>query len=172
MNNSIRFAAIAICAALMVSGCDFIRAIAGRPTSEEVGRMRAEKTAVAQQEAARKAAADSLAAALKADSEAQDAFLSEGRTIRKASELGRPLAAPLGSAYYFIIGSYSQKANAERAAAELGAHGYGAELIPYGNGLTAVGAAPSASLGELYKAYAGLKGETFFPKDAWILANE
>lgn len=171
-NRKICVAALAICAALSISGCDFVRGIAGRPTSAEVEALRSEKAAMEARAAEEKAAAEALEAARQADAEAMEAFTAEGRTFRKVSEMKGLVGSSLKSGYYFIVGSFSMSSNAERVAAQLASKGYGSELIPYSNGLVAVGAAPSGSIGELYEAYGKLRNEEFFPKESWILINE
>ena len=156
----------------LAGGCDFLRALAGRPTSAEIEIKRRE---IAAEEAAHQARLDSLKKAEKqiADSLAViDSLKSRNETMLNPSKLGGLKASELPGKYYIIVGAFMEKANAEKKAAKLKESGYEATLISFRNGYNAVGICPSATLAQVYESLRKIQGQDFCPKDAWILVNE
>ena len=167
--------------ALLLSGCDFMRTVAGRPTSKD---LEAKRTAIEQaREAARyQARMDSLeqVRAREADSlAALDArlldSLSRTRGIIMTSRKLGGLSAETGltSRYFIVVGAFKTRAYAERKLARCAEAGYpDGAIIGFRNGLLAVAVCPSDSLNETLKKLRELRGNGICPKDGWILVNE
>ena len=144
-------------AALVLSGCDFLRALAGRPTSEELAVKqsnieRAKDVARYQAridslERVRVRLADSLAAL---DAHLLDSLSQTKGTILNPTKMG---------------GLYTTKLESNKA-------GYTATIISFRNGLLAVAVCPSDSLNESLKVLRELRGNGICPWDGWILVNE
>ncbi len=175
---------------LVTSSCDFLRSLAGRPTSSDLDRKRVEIARLEelklQQEkeqlrldsliAARQAAADSLSAMqarMITDSLALvDSLQQLNGTILNPTELGGLYTTKLDSRYYIIIGSFSRRANAENLLAQVAGEGYVPVLISFRNGLHAVGICQSDRLAETVEAFKSVRQKKFCPPDVWILLNE
>jgi hypothetical protein len=167
------------CAALLVSGCDFLRSLAGRPTSAELEIKRAaiEK---AKEEARVQARIDSLErvrqhledslAAL--DAHLLDSLSQTRGTLLNPSRLGGLFTTKLEAKYYVIVGAFRARANAERKLEKCNEAGYTGTIISFRNGLLAVGVCPSDSLNETLRKLQEMRGNGICPKDAWILVNE
>jgi len=167
------------CAAVILSGCDFLRSIAGRPTSEdlELKRLAIER---AQEEAryqarldslerVRQRMADSLAAL---DAHLLDSLSQTKGTILNPSRLGGLFTTKLDAKYYIIVGAFRTRSYAERKLNKCNDAGYTATIISFRNGLLAVGVCPSDSLNETLKKLRELRGNGICPEDGWILVNE
>ena len=166
-------------ASLLLSGCDFLRSIAGRPTSEDLENKRTE--ILREQEAARHQAridslervrrhmADSIAAM---EAHLLDSLAQTKGTILNPSKLGGLYTTKLESKYYIIVGAFRNRNYAERKLRACNEAGYTATIISFRNGLLAVGVLPSGDLNETLKTLRGLRGTSICPKDGWILVNE
>lgn len=156
---------------LMLGGCDFIRTVAGRPTSSDIEAKRvwiAGKEAEAQarreaEEVLRKHVADSLAA--------EAYFREEKCTIMDASQLKSLDVSSVGTKYAIIVGAFSQAGNAKAFADKLSSLGYDAAVIRYTNGHEAVGVCPTDDIIRLAEMYPKVKSEKFCPAEAWILVK-
>ena len=170
---------ILACAALLLSGCDFVRTLAGRPTSDdlEVKRShieRAENVARYQAridslERVRTRLADSLAAL---DAHLLDSLSQTKGTILNPTKMGGLYTTKLASRYYIIVGAFRTRSYAERKLNECNKAGYTATIISFRNGLLAVAVCPSDSLNESLKVLRELRGNGICPQDGWILVNE
>jgi len=167
-------------AVLLAGGCDFMRSVAGRPTSDEleVKRSTIERT----QNAARYQAridslgrvrahlADSLAAL---DAHLLDSLSRTKGTLLKSTKMGALDTTGLASRYYIIVGAFRTRAYAESKLAKCIAAGYpDATIINFRSGLMAVAVCPSGSLNETLKKLRELRGNGICPPDGWILVNE
>jgi hypothetical protein len=164
---------------LCASSCDFIRTLAGRPTTAQVEQMRREQ--IAAEEARYQARLDSLARAEKtlADSLAAredhllDSLSQSNGTILNPAKLGGLFTTKLEAKYYLIVGAFRGRYYAERKLNACKDAGYtNATIISFRNGLMAVGICPSNSLNESVKNLKRLRGTGVCPKDSWILVNE
>lgn len=158
---------------VLLSGCDMFRRLAGRPTEEEVDRMRIEM--MAQKEAAHKARIDSLMRVEKAISDSLsilDSLKQMHGTILNPSEMGGLFTTRLESRYYIVVGSFLGRSNAESFFQDVEKSGYVPILINFRNGFNAVGVAPSDNLKEVLDSLKKVKMEAFCPPDVWILVNE
>lgn len=172
MRSSYIFLALAVM--MTVSGCDFFRKLAGRPTSEYIEERRIE--ILRAEEAAARARLDSLQReqqAVRDSIAALDSLKQQGGTILNPTRLGGLFATKLESRYYIIVGTFRTRSNAEallREVAEVGE--YAPALISFRNGMIAVGVCPRNKVADAVAALDSVKGESFCPADVWILLNE
>lgn len=169
---------IALALVTVVSSCDFIRTLAGRPTSEELEQMRLQRMAAA--EARHQATLDSMERAQKhmADSlEALEKYLLDSLTQAKGtvlnpSKLGGLYTTKLETKYCIVVGAFRNRYYAERKLKECNEAGYTATIISFRNGLLAVAVCPSNSLSQTLQTLKQLRGKGICPLDSWILINE
>lgn len=158
---------------LILTGCDFFRRLAGRPTSEDIENRKLE--ILLAQEAAEQARLDSLRREqqMVLDSiAALDSIKQQGGTILNPSKLGGLFATKLEARYYVIVGSFRQRTNAEALVNRISDHGYSPALISFRNGMIAVGVCPVNTLPDALTSLKTVKSEEFCPSDVWILVNE
>lgn len=173
MRNTCIAAALAMM--LMLSGCDFMRKLAGRPTSEDLEMKRVELLRA--EEAALQARLDSLRELeqkMMQDSlNLLDSIRQSGGSILNPASLGGLFATKLEARYYIILGSFRTRSNAERLFNVAKEAGYRPALISFGKGgLIAVGVTPVNRLADALDALNEVRKEEFCPKDVWILVNE
>ena len=166
---------ILIVAMLSLSGCDFMRKLSGRPTSEDVEMKRLE--ILRAEEAALQARLDSLRNVeqkmIQDSLNALDSIRQIGGSILNPASLGGLFATKLEARYYIILGSFRSRANAESLFNVAKSAGYKPALISFGKGgLIAVGVSPVNRLPDAYTALSDVRKEKFCPKDVWILVNE
>ncbi len=174
-----RFVLLFACAAVLLSGCDFLRSLAGRPTSEDLEAKRA-VIELAREEARRQAELDSLERVRRrmADSLAAleehllDSLTQTRGTILNPTRLGGLYTTKLEAKYYIIVGAFRTRSYAERKLNKCSEAGYTATIISFRNGLLAVGVCPSDSINDTWNKLRELRGTDICPKDAWILVNE
>ncbi|MBP5335508.1 MAG: SPOR domain-containing protein [Bacteroidales bacterium] len=160
----------ALCVAV---SCDFMRTVAGRPTTAQLQRMLTEKQESeerARQEAELRAEQERLRA-YQADSLAAVQTLSEIDFL-KLTELNVRIVSELPARYNVVLGAFSSADNAQNLVSAVKAAGYNASPYQYRNGKTGVVACSSDSFVELGKSFAKLREEKFCPADAWVLVNE
>ena len=171
MKRILTISALAVLA-LSLSGCDFFRMVAGRPTSADIAAKRSQIEAVGK---AHQQRLDSLSLVQK---QAADSLALLDSIKRSCGNILRPLqvsavsASALKSRYYVMVGTFSLRDNAERQTQRAIDAGYEAVLIPLRNGFCAVGVAPADNLAAAFRSMQTIKGEAFCPKDVWILVNE
>ena len=166
---------LAVVALLSLTGCDFMRKLAGRPTSEDIETKRIELLRA--EEAALQARLDSLRNVeqrmIQDSLNALDSIRQLGGSILNPASLGGLFATKLESRYYIILGSFRTRANAEALYKVAKDAGYRPALISFGKGgLIAVGVSPVNKLPDALSALNEVKKEKFCPKDVWILVNE
>ena len=156
-----------------VTGCDFFRTMAGRPTSEDIERKKVE--IMRQEQAVLQAGLDSLKRQkqMVQDSiDALDSIKQLGGTILNPARLGGLFATKLEARYYVIIGAFRVRANAEALFSRAKNAGHTPALISFNNGMIAVGLRPCNTVVDALSALKSVRKETFCPKDVWILLNE
>lgn len=168
-------------AALLLTGCDFFRSLAGRPTAAQLAAKRDSIAAAdaAEAESLRLAAAarhraDSLAARAQFVSDslaAEEALRAMAVMVLKPADLRGLDQPPLTKRYYVVVGSFREHVNAGDKQEQTVAAGYRAEVIRFRNGYFAVGAAGTDSVTVVLPALRRLRAEPFCPEDAWILFN-
>lgn len=155
MKNAFLTIAVMTLVATAVTGCDFFRRLAGRPDSEWI---EAKAEAIRQEEEALRIRQDSLERARKAEADS----LAAADSVRLANHRYR---------FCVILGSFSSKENAERYAEEIAAKGYKCELLTFRNS-TAVGVCPTDDEAQAKKSLSELQRQDFCPNGAWILERK
>lgn len=159
---------------LTVTGCDFFRTLAGRPTSEDIENRRIE--ILKAEEAALQARVDSLRNVeqkmLQDSLNALDSIRQIGGTILNPAKYGGLFATKLEARYYIIVGAFRTRSNAEALLNTAAEKGFRPALISFRNGLIAVGLCPVNRLTDAYVELRKVKQEAFCPPDVWILLNE
>ena len=164
---------LVICVMLAATGCDFMRKLGGRPTSEDIEKARVEKLLA--QEAALQASLDSLKAEKQSVQDSLDAlelFVQQGGTVLNPSKLGGLYTTKLQYKYYVVIGAFRTRSNAEALFTRAQQAGYTPVLISFRNGLLAVGLSPVDECRNAVEMIKSIKQEPFCPADVWILVNE
>ncbi len=157
-----------------LSGCDFLRAVAGRPSSKDIEAKRiaiikAEEVALQHRidsirMAQEKVVADSLAAL--------DTLKSLGVVINGPSRVGGISGTELDFRYYIIVGAFRESSNARKLFDLASENAYNPVLISCRSGMAVVGLAPSNRIASVWESYEKLLEEPFCPKEAWVLVNE
>lgn len=155
MKNAFLTIAVITLVATAVTGCDFFRRLAGRPDSEWI---EAKAEAIRQEEEALRIRQDSLERARKAEADS----LAAADSVRLANHRYR---------FCVILGSFSSKENAERYVEEIAAKGYKCELLTFRNS-TAVGVCPTDDEAQAKKSLSELQRQDFCPNGAWILERK
>lgn len=155
MKNAFLTIAVMTLVATAVTGCDFFRRLAGRPDSEWI---EAKAEAIRQEEEALRIRQDSLERARKAEADS----LAAADSVRLANHRYR---------FCVILGSFSSKENAERYVEEIAAKGYKCELLSFRNS-TAVGVCPTDDEEQAKKSLSELQRQDFCPNGAWILERK
>lgn len=187
--NAMRKSIILLLLAVMTlaTGCDFFRALAGRPTTKDIQSKRME--IIKAEEAMLQARLDSVAKAeederMKLEKARQDsmeayAFIeSNGIVLLDASKVKGIAEDGLkdrtsGDAFRIILGSFRDKDNAVSLLGKVSEAGdFWPHLITFGNGMVAVAACPSDLMQNTVKGYKELKDRSVCPADAWILKCE
>jgi len=141
----------------LVSSCDFLRRISGRPTSDEIA---AKKTLI--QERAAKAAQEA--------GQARDSVLAAINDSLVATD---PLpASPDNWRYSVVVGSFREEDNAQKMLGKVYERGYRGFVVKMNNGLCAVCLCPTNDEKEAEVSLESLKKEPFCPGGAWILENK
>ena len=158
---------------LSLTGCDFFRKLAGRPTSEDIQAKRLELLRA--QEALEEARLDSLRREQKAVQDsiaALDSIEQQGGTILNPSKMGGLFTTKLEARYYIIIGCFRERRYAEALLNRVSEVGYKPALISFRNGMIAVGLCPVNTLPDALTSLNAVKEEPFCPQGVWILVNE
>ena len=156
-----------------LTGCDFFRTLAGRPTSEDINAIKIQRQLA--QQAIEQARLDSLRheqEIVKDSLSAVDSIKQYGGSILNPSRLGGLFATKLEYRYHVIIGAFCVRSNAEALLVKTQKLGYKPLLINFNNGLTAVGLCPTNNIVDAKNALKKVRSESFCPKDVWLLLNE
>ena len=171
---------------LTVSGCDFFRKVAGRPTTEdieakkvEIARVEREKAeAVREQErldslrAVRERARIAEEVALRDSLAAPVALKERGCIMYDLSSLKGLASGELEHRYYVIVGSFRDGANADRFIRKIAADSVMQPVkVHFRTGMIAVGVCPRNKIAEMPSVVDEVRTRSFCPKDAWILVN-
>ncbi len=150
MRRSLTIVSVLLSAALLATGCDFFRVLAGRPTSKEIEAKRVEilRASVRNNHAAKK----------DKDAAQQDDGPSTSSGTGKEKKR-----------FYVIMGAFSSRENAERYAEKIKEYGYEPEFFGFKEGRTAVGIGGTDDPEEAKAFMNKLKGQDFCPGGVWIL---
>lgn len=159
-----------------LTGCDWLRKMAGRPTSADIEAIRQR---IAEDEAELQARNDSLvlAQALARQAEADsvaalDSFATAGCYFRRPSELGGIRSSSIPARYAIAVGAFRKVANAQRLSERFDKEIYKPAVVVSGMGLNIVLVCPTDNIKDLYSTYAAFRNTPLCPKDAWVLVNE
>lgn len=156
---------------LNITSCDFLRRVAGRPTSDVIA-VKASELALRQ-----KAVEDSLKLAREieakrlAQEQAAARIAAAGVKSSKVFSFGDPVVA-LESRYNLIIGVYRTDAIARQQVAQARSAGFSTSTILFRGGVQAVALAMSDDLAVIADAVEQGRKLGICPKDAWIYVKE
>lgn len=152
---------------IAVSGCDLIRSIAGRPTSEELSEKAVPKSTPPQREPA-----DSLNSIGEAADTLPATPVQKTLYGIRVSDISQK-ATGLQNRYYVLIGTFSNPAYAKEQVRKAEAAGYSVQTIPFSEGRrTAVAVFHTDSLSLAVEGLSKVREEAFCPSDAYILLAE
>jgi cell division protein FtsN len=167
-------------ALISLTGCDFFRMLAGRPTSADIEEIRTEIKRVEQE--ALQARLDSLEKvrlAREKDSLARvDSFAALDSIVEKTGPLLNPTkfkgisSGEFEARYYVVVGAFRSSANAYSFKHKTDGHGYQSRIFCFNNGLCVVGVCPTDHIREAQRSLKKVSEDSFFPKGAWVLVNE
>ncbi len=165
--------------AAITSSCDFIRSLAGRPTSAELKELSLKETPCVP--------CEMPAADVEPAQVCTPAASCEGCAADKAPEYelkkrkGRltvpfaythtsgQISSKLSHKYYIVVGTYRERPTRDRMVASVKKAGYDVTLIKFTNGLVSVALLPCDNLALAIDNFATVAQEKFTPKDACIL---
>lgn len=165
------FRTLLILAILCVSGCDFLRRVAGRPTSTELER-KAEKLEAVRAGKEKAAMQDSLKAvtAGKIEDALRELALMQVK-VSSESRFGSPVR-PLQNKYNVIAGVFRKSASAAKIVEAARKKGYNAFLIAFTGGVNAVCLAGADSPEGFPEMINGAKKDGLCPSDGWIYVRQ
>ncbi len=164
-----------------LTGCEFFRSVAGRPTDKDIEEkriaiLRAEEEALqsridSMRKVEEQIVSDSVAVAVEEEQQALETAELEA-LMSSPKKIGGVAGVELHYKYYIVVGAFRETANARRLFNVSSDRGYNPVLINSRRGMIVVGLSPTNSLETLKESYERLKTESFFPAEAWILVNE
>jgi len=152
-----------------VCSCDFVRTLAGRPTSADIEIKRQQ---IAQDQARKKAVQDSIDAVMAYQDKILATYVSIADSqikLVKSEEIRSFDATALEQDFYIIAGAFSQSSNAQKLIDKAAADGFQGCVIKYRSGLNAVALCPSSDIVGCYESYVAICQKDYMPSDAWIL---
>ena len=177
---------VLLMAMLAVAGCDFLRKVAGRPTSDdleikrvEIARVEKDKAEAAREqerrdsiEAARESARMSVEYAKQDSLNAASALRKKECVLYGLSSLKGLASGKLDHRYYVIVGSFRDEANADRFIRKIAEDPAMQPVkVHFRTGMIAVGVCPCNNIVDLPSIVDEVRTRSFCPKDAWILVN-
>ena len=153
------------------TACDFIRTVAGRPTSDQI----AAKAALIQEH--EQAVLDSLRMEALIQQERQEEELARvmiaemGYKMNDSFSFGNPLTT-LVEKYYVIIGVYRTNAVADKQIADVTAKGFNPTRLLFNDGVQYVVMCSSNNLKVISTALRQATELGACPKDTWIYVND
>lgn len=157
----------------LLTGCDALRKLAGRPTKAEIEAKKLE--ILKRQETAHYARIDSLKKVEKelADSLAKIGTLRQmNGTVLNSGAIGGLFTTKLDYKYYVVVGCFIYRKNAESLFKVVQGKGYVPTIINFRNGFNAVGICHTNDLNNALGSLRKVRYEDFCPDDVWILVNE
>lgn len=146
-----------VSACVLAGGCDFLRKVAGRPTSSQIEA--AVEQRAEQQRLAEAAERDSIRRAEEAAAEAARLEAEAQAQVGEAQPHER---------YYVVVGSYREPRHAERKKKKMEAAGCKA-VVARVRGLHVVAVCPSATREEAMRTRSRLIRRGLCPEAGWIL---
>ena len=145
-----RYMVLALCAVVVLQGCDWIKGQLGMPTSDDIERMKLE---ISRQESERLA---------------QEA--AKARRIKDSLDMVEAAAAqkPAVEGYYVVLGSFKVHKNADTFEELVKKYGYSAEKILMKNGYMMVAVGGFTSFSQAYREMEKIGELDFCPYDMWV----
>jgi len=172
MRKVLQIAVVLLSVAMMASGCDFFRMLAGRPTSKDI-EVKREKILRSYQEGS--PVNPGMTEGKPGMTEGKPGMTQEA-SLPAVTGNPKPAAAEQGEArriekkrYYVIMGAFSSKDNAVKYAERIKSFGYEPEFFGFTEGRTAVGVGGTDDPEEAKAFMRELKGQDFCPEGVWIL---
>ena len=150
-------AAALVLACSLVCSCDFLRSVAGRPTSRQIDQALARKAAEEREAEVQ----DSIRRA-----EAEKALAD---SIAKANAPSPEIQAV--ARYYVVVGVFDSRDHAQKKVNQCQADGLTAKYIRFRTGKYGVLVNPSDTKEEAEREISDLKARKLCSKSAWILYN-
>jgi len=151
-----------------VVSCDFMRTLAGRPTSARLEEMKIEQKKA---EESRRLEQDRIRIEKK-NEEALNTLAGLGVVLKPASIIKSGIIDDLPLKYYVMIGAFSKVSNATRQADRATSAGYAVTVVSYGNGNKAVGIDAGNTPAELLDMFLKVSKEDFCPLEPWVLVKD
>ena len=161
---------------MIVTGCDFFRILAGRPTSSEIEEIRAEIRRV------EKARQDSLEivrqervrdSLVRADSiAALDSIVKNAGPLLTPEKFHGLVSGDFNTRYCIIVGSFKTKSNAVGFLKKVRQRGYEAGMYTFKSGWYAIGVCPSDHIRQIQRSLKAISEDGFFPRGTWVLVND
>ena len=161
---------------MIVTGCDFFRILAGRPTSSEIEEIRAEIRRV------EKARQDSLEivrqervrdSLVRADSiAALDSIVKNAGPLLTPEKFHGLVSGDFNTRYCIIVGSFKTKSNAVGFLKKVRQRGYEAGMYTFKSGWYAIGVCPSDHIRQIQRSLKSISEDGFFPRGTWVLVND
>lgn len=163
---------------LLLSGCDFIRAITGRPTSSYLKEMR--EAALQEDPAQRQRAKTTIQPHFEEPSDTVTDDLTQSAEAETKEMVMEPdsisvtppsheiaRTEPVSKKYYIVVGSFRTQSIAEKTLDKYRKKGYEAVILSFSNS-QAVGICPTDSQEEAQRKRRELIKEKACPPDSWI----
>ena len=148
--------------ALLASGCDFFRTLAGRPTSADIEAKR-QAIRIEEERKAALAAADTIAMQKDSVPEAVAVTQEEVKEPSKAFSSGGK------KRFYIVLATFSKEENARKFQSRIADKGYPGELMGFKGGYTAVGICGTDDESEIKESLKEIKRQDFCPEGVWII---
>ena len=149
--RTVKLISVLMVSLFILTGCDFFRSLVGKPTSEDMERMRLE----AQLEAQRKREQDSIA-------KVNEMLAQQQRALAEQNSLERT------GRFHVVMGSFKVPENAEKMKNVLEKKGYSARIIPFNNGFDVVSAGSFDKFIEAVRTMDELIELEICPDDIWV----
>lgn len=154
-----------------LTSCDFLRSVAGRPTSEQLAAKRQMierreveiRDSIRREEQIRKFEAE--------EAEGRQMLADAGFRTNNVFSFGAPLEA-LEHKYYVIIGVYRNSLTADEQVKSVSASGFFPSRIYFDGGIQAVVLCHSDRLKEIATTLNEARAGKVCPKDSWVYINE
>lgn len=154
-----------VAVATAVTGCDFFRKLAGRPTSADLKVMAA---AIEAEEAKKVAPADTIVVETLGAAMADTVAAAPAPAPVSAS--GAVAAEHQGKKrFYIVLASFSNPGNAGKYARQMEQRGYQAELFGFKGGYTGVGICGTDDEQQAKESLKEVRRQDFCPEGVWIL---
>ena len=147
--KSIKIFFVLLCILPSLTSCDYIRRSLGKPTSEDINRIRLEQVVLEQ------ARADSIA-----------------RVQAVADSIKAAEAQSLTMRYYIVVGSFKVDGNAQSLAEKLQVQGYDAMIMDFFKGMKSVAISGSNDKDAIDQELSRLKSDPDFKYDTVIFDTE